>query len=473
MLEDAKMLSYYGLSAGDIVDLQTKCTECDQSCDVAHNNLGLRKRRDITKRKTVFDHQSKPEFMAACGKDFFLDGKFPEGFEETDSKKFICQTYKKGLPYFATKFDTTRKTADFSAYKPNIGYDGRPTWKDLYEHGLYDNDNGIQWYGIDTRCAWSRYPYSAVASTQGTDKTYYRAGKTFRVDRGHLNPSGMNSNNVNRMTASLTYTNIVPQFSDLNQKAWRLAEIAIRDQFVGTKCDPKSTYLLTGTVPSEMYLGYDAHDVDTEKDKMPKNTYPDICREGNIFCNTKYKVNIPAYMWTAGACYDLTGNCATFSLLAKNDGHENSVGFYNLDTLEKFLGAKSLTLSTCWTNKKDDEDSFVNLLRRQKQEGQKLIDRASNASVKLFPGCTKENTDYSQALVDYFKSSGWSHFLHSYIPPYVEKKRQQMWQNLEATKKNFPNLTKVLEDIQMAVDDLDTIVETDLTATPLSNCDFN
>lgn len=137
MLEDAKMLSYYGLSAGDIVDLQTKCTECDQSCDVAHNNRGLRKRRDITKRKTVFDHQSKPEFMAACGKDFFLDGKFPEGFEETDSKKFICQTYKKGLPYFATKFDTTRKTADFSAYKPNIGYDGRPTWKDLYEHGTY------------------------------------------------------------------------------------------------------------------------------------------------------------------------------------------------------------------------------------------------------------------------------------------------------------------------------------------------
>jgi len=141
--------------------------------------------------------------------------------------------------------------------------------------------------------------------------------------------------------------------------------------------------------------------------------------------------------------------------------------------LEKFLGAKSLTLSTCWTNKNYDEDYIFNSFHRQRQEGQKLIDRASNVIVKLFPGCTKENTDYSQALVNYFKSRGWSHFLHSYITPYVDKKRQQMWQNLEATKKNFPNFAKVLEDIQMAIDDLDTIVESDLTATPLSNCNFN
>lgn len=131
------MLSYYGLGAGDIVDLQRKCTECDESCDVAHNKLGLRKRRDITEKKTVFNNI--PDFMAACGKDFFLDGKFPEGLQETLSKKFICQTYKNNRAYFATKFDTTRKTADFSAYKPNIGNLGRPPWKNLYEHGTYVN----------------------------------------------------------------------------------------------------------------------------------------------------------------------------------------------------------------------------------------------------------------------------------------------------------------------------------------------
>jgi len=282
----------------------------------------------------------------------------------------------------------------------------------------------------------------------------------------------MNNDNVNRMEASFTYTNLVPQFSDLNQEAWRLAEIAIRDWFVGKECDPKSTYLLTGTVPSEMYLGYDEAYVDTLKDKIPKNINRLLCKRGTVFCDTKYRVNIPAYTWTAGACYDLTGNCKTFSLLAKNDGHENSVGFYNLDTLEKFLGAKSLTLSTCWTNKKFDRDDFRNRFLRTEQNGQKLIYRASNVRVKLFPGCTKVNTDYSRAFVNYFKSRSWSHFLHSYIPPYVEKKRQQLLQNLEDEKKHSPSFTSVLENIQKAVDDLDTIVESDLTGTPLSNCDY-
>lgn len=282
----------------------------------------------------------------------------------------------------------------------------------------------------------------------------------------------MNNNNLNRMTASFTYTNLVPQFSDLNQEAWRLAEIAIREQFVGKLCDPKRTYLLTGTVPSEMYLGYDEFYVDVAKDKIPKNTYPQLCKNGALFCSTKYRVNVPAYMWTAGACHDLAGNCKTFSLLAKNDGHENSVGFYSLGMLEQFLGAKSLTLSTCWTNKKYDREFILNQYLRQDQKGQKLIDRASNVSVKLFPGCTKVNTDSSQALVNYFKSRSWSHFLHSYIPLYVEKKRQQLLQNLEAKKKHSPNFTNVLENIKKAVYDLDNIVGSDLTGTPLSNCDY-
>ena len=71
-----------------------------------------------------------------------------------------------------------------------IGY---CSWVNLriFQTGLYDKHGGKQWYGIDTRCAGSKYKYSAVASTQGSDKTYYKTGRTtFGVDRGHLNPSG-------------------------------------------------------------------------------------------------------------------------------------------------------------------------------------------------------------------------------------------------------------------------------------------
>ena len=56
--------------------------------------------------------------------------------------------------------------------------------------GLYDKQDGKQRYGIDTRCAVSDTEYSAVASKQGSDRTYYKTGQTFGVDRGHLNPSG-------------------------------------------------------------------------------------------------------------------------------------------------------------------------------------------------------------------------------------------------------------------------------------------
>ena len=132
-------LSYYGHSAGDMADLRAECNECDESCDVLPNNLGLRNRRDLTEKKTVFsllDQGELQEFWETCGQYFFLDGKRPEGFKFSFLDFFICQRHKKD-PYFATRFNTFRKTADFSAYKPNIGNLDRPGWKDLYEHGTY------------------------------------------------------------------------------------------------------------------------------------------------------------------------------------------------------------------------------------------------------------------------------------------------------------------------------------------------
>ena len=92
--------------------------------------------------------------------------------------------------------------------------------------------------------------------------------------------------------------------------------------------------------------------------------------------------------------------------------------------------------------------------------------------VTLFPGCTKQNTDHSQELVKYFESKSWSHFLHSYISPYVKNKREQLRQKLETIKQNNPTFSEVLEDIQKAVGNLDTIVESDLTSIPPSNCDY-
>ena len=119
-----------------MADLQAKCNECDESCDVAPNNLGLRNRRDLTEKKTVFDFGYEEQFLAACGHSFFLGGELPKGFDSIFDV-FICQTYKND-PYFATMFSPAiDKIAVFSAYKPNIGNLDRPDWRNLYEHGTY------------------------------------------------------------------------------------------------------------------------------------------------------------------------------------------------------------------------------------------------------------------------------------------------------------------------------------------------
>ena len=136
-----------------MADLQAKCNECDESCDVAPNNLGLRNRRDLTEKKTVFDFASKNQFWAACGRSFFLGGELPKGFDSIFDH-FICQTYKKD-PYFATRFNTITKIAVFSAYKPNIGNLNRLNWKNLYEHGTY---TGYLIYTRGTQRGYSSKP---------------------------------------------------------------------------------------------------------------------------------------------------------------------------------------------------------------------------------------------------------------------------------------------------------------------------
>ena len=89
------------------------------------------------------------------------------------------------------------------------------------------------------------------------------------------------------MLASLTYTNLVPQFSDLNQEAWILAELSIRD-FIERECpDPRNMYLLTGTVPSQMYLGYNDDYIDKTVDEIPTDHNSQLCREGTLYCSTK------------------------------------------------------------------------------------------------------------------------------------------------------------------------------------------
>ena len=138
MLENAKTLLYYAINPGDFIDLEKLCDECSKLCRApSSNSLSRRTKRDYTNIQTVFKLLEREKFMDICGKDFFLGKKEPTGFQDDLFRThFICQNYKKNV-FFATRFNTERKIADFSAYKPRFQHASldRPGWRDLYEHG--------------------------------------------------------------------------------------------------------------------------------------------------------------------------------------------------------------------------------------------------------------------------------------------------------------------------------------------------
>ena len=65
-----------------------------------------------------------------------------------------------------------------------------------------------------------------------------------------------------------------------------------------------------------------------------------------------------------------------------------------------------------------------------------------------------------------FKQKGLAHFLHSRIPPYVEKKRKQLLQDIDgeiqkAQMQGFTVNEPVIHEIKKAINNIDNIVDND------------
>ena len=82
---------------------------------------------------------------------------------------------------------------------------------------------------------------------QGSDDLYL-GSSTNNIDKGHLNPSLINSYDCNHQIATFTYTNAVPQFARHNRVSWKNFEGKIAN-YVKHECAPKggNMYLITGT----------------------------------------------------------------------------------------------------------------------------------------------------------------------------------------------------------------------------------
>ena len=114
-----------------------------------------------------------------------------------------------------------------------------------------------------------------------------------------MNPAGINSFDLNFMTATFTLTNAVPQFEASNSGPWQEFETKIRD-YAKNICGPRggTLYLLTGR--SENGIIPDPRNpykaVQDKSDTVPMPYLKDKFVGGTV------KLETPRSVWTAGCC---------------------------------------------------------------------------------------------------------------------------------------------------------------------------
>jgi len=116
------------------------------------------------------------------------------------------------------------------------------------------------------------------------------------INKGHLIASQYGRAVPERMKATFTFTNVVPQFERFNQGTWRDSENALIKWGRGF-CAVKGAqhvemFIIVGAVPSTNFeppCYFGKHGFSVKQDR-------------------NYRVNVPRYMWTAACCkYNLNG----------------------------------------------------------------------------------------------------------------------------------------------------------------------
>ena len=134
-----------------------------------------------------------------------------------------------------------------------------------------------------------------IIGVPGVDDAYKQANREakrrFRntqLTRGHMNPPGINSFDINFMKATFTLTNAVPQFEASNNGPWRVFEDMIKDyakNTCGSKTRQRTLYLLTGR----------------SENGLKSVTKPHVSTTFTVGQNT-VTLETPQAVWTAGCC---------------------------------------------------------------------------------------------------------------------------------------------------------------------------
>ena len=177
----------------------------------------------------------------------------------------------------------------------------------------------------------------------GVDKAYKEAITTDGepLSRGHMNPSAINSFDLNFMKATFTLTNAEPQFQASNSGPWQEFETKIRD-YAKNICGPRggTLYLLTGRSENGIIP-------DTQNpNKVVKDTSNTVPKPylRKKFINQKVNLETPRSVWTAGCCVwtepgKVTGNlparkAESFAVMSNNQKDKSKLYQTQMSVLE-------------------------------------------------------------------------------------------------------------------------------------------
>lgn len=119
--------------------------------------------------------------------------------------------------------------------------------------------------------------------------------KNVAIHRGHLIAAGYGRGNQDRIKATFTYTNTVPQFGRFNSGKWMAIEQSLvkwgRENCATTNTKDVNMYIIVGAIPSTyMYNGA------ANPRYFGSGGFSDFMDVGS------YRINVPSKMWTAACC---------------------------------------------------------------------------------------------------------------------------------------------------------------------------
>ena len=118
------------------------------------------------------------------------------------------------------------------------------------------------------------------------------------IHRGHLIAASYGRGTPDRTRLTFVYTNAVPQFGSQNSGSWNTFERRLI-RWARNNCMGAPLHVIVGTIPST----YGTND----RRFYGEAGFSNFNGPSNIFFgNSPYRVNVPAFMWTAACCHSVS-----------------------------------------------------------------------------------------------------------------------------------------------------------------------